>query len=166
MSVASARAWADRSFKSGYSALLPVSSEDAERWCRQAGVDVPPLPIVDAFTRITRCLGELQGIDAYLERKSQRTRQEESTRQTALERLKEARNRWQALEVTDKSRTEGEALIDATISGDLLLATGALEVLRGNENSAMAILKRYLVDLTIFDCLNAELPSESGIDNN
>ncbi len=149
---------------SGYSALLPVPSEDAQLWCRQAGVGISPLPTVGAFTRITHCLEELQGIDAYFERKSQRTRQEESTHRTVLETLEEARHQWQALEVPDELRADGEALINASISGDLWLAAGALEVLRGNESSAMATLNRLLIDLTIFDSLNAELPSESGID--
>lgn len=151
---------------SGYATLLPAPTEDAELWCRQAGVDIAPLPFVNAFTRITRCLGELQGIDAYFERKSQRTHQEECTRQTVLEALEEARHRWHALEVPDELRADGEALINASISGDVLLAADAWKTFRGTESSAMAILNRYLVDLTLFDCLNAELPCESGIDIN
>lgn len=151
---------------SGYSALLPVPSEDAELWCRQAGVGIAPLPSVGAFTRITHCLEELEGIDSYFERKSQRTHQEDSTRQTVLERLERAIHRWQALDVPDELRADGDALINASISGDLLLAAGALETLRGNENSAISSLSHFLVDLTIFDCLNAELPSDSGFDIN
>ncbi len=148
----------------GYSTLLPVTSEEAHTWCHQAGVEIAPLPRANAFMRITSCLGDILAIEAYWEHKQHRTSSEQDTYQAILGALEESLSHWNSLDISVELRSEGAALIEGSLSGEFPLIAGSLEVLRGTETFAMAPLKELLAQLTIFDCLNAELPYGPGID--
>jgi hypothetical protein len=82
----------------GFDTLFPVlPHEKAEPWCSIAGVGVAPLASVNAFTRLTNPLAELQGIDAYWNSKAGRTPEEARTYQTVSDALDQAGADWSTL---------------------------------------------------------------------
>jgi len=82
----------------GFDTLFPVlPHEKAEPWCSIAGVGVAPLASVNAFTRLTNPLAELQGIDAYWNSKAGRTPDEARTYQTVSDALDQAGADWSTL---------------------------------------------------------------------
>ena len=68
---------------SGFDTLMPVlSPEKVQTWCSIAGVGVAPLGSVNAFTRLTNSLVELQNIHAYWKGKEGGTPEEKQIYQT------------------------------------------------------------------------------------
>lgn len=145
----------------GFDTLFPVlPHEAAQPWCSVAGVGVAPLASVNAFTRLTNPLSELQGIDAYWNSKAGRTSEEERTYQTVLDTLDQARAEWNNLGIPDEIREAGLALVDAGLRGELPLADAAAKLLQGERTPTMEQLEAFVQGLTMFDCLIAYLPPD------
>lgn len=147
---------------SGFDTLFPVlPHEKAEPWCSLAGVGVAPLALVNAFTRLTNPLAELQGIDAYWNSKEGRTPEEVRTYQMVSDALDQARADWSTLGRFDEVREAGEALIEAGLRGEFTLADAAAKLLQGERTPSMECLEAFFLSLTMFDCLIADpLPDD------
>ncbi|MDD2546682.1 MAG: hypothetical protein PHI55_10435 [Burkholderiaceae bacterium] len=148
----------------GFDTLFPVlPHEEAQRWCSIAGVGVAPLGSVNAFTRLTNSLAELQGIDAYWNSKGGRTPEEERTYQMVLDTLDKARADWGNLGLSDEVRDAGSALIEAGLRGEFPLADAAAKILQGERTPTMELLETFLQGLTIFDGLITVLPPDDHL---
>lgn len=148
----------------GFDTLFPVlPCEEAQPWCSIAGVGVAPLVSMNAFTRLTNLLAELQGIDAYWGSKAERTPEEIRTYQRASDTLEQAKADWSKLGLSDDFREAGLALIEAGQRGEFPLADAAAKLLYGERTPTMAVLETFLHGLTIFDCLVAALPSDGRL---
>jgi len=140
----------------GFDTLFPVlPHEKAQPWCSIAGAGVAPLVSVNAFTRLTNLLAELQGIDAYWKSKARRTTKEARTYQTVSDTLDQARANWSTLELSDEVREAGLALIEAGLRGEFPLADAAAKLLQGERTPTMELLEDFLMGLTMFECLTA-----------
>lgn len=143
----------------GFDMLFPVlPHEKAQPWCSIAGVGVAPLGSVNAFTRLTNPLAELQGINAYWNGKEGRTLEEERTYQTVLDTLDIARVDWDNLDLPDDFKEAGLALIEASLRDEFPLADAVTKLLHGERTPTFAIVETLLQRLTLFDCLVATLP--------
>jgi hypothetical protein len=144
---------------SGFDMLMPVLSyEKVQAWCSIAGVGVAPLESVNAFTRLTNPLAELQGINAYWKGKEGKTPEEERTYQTVLDNLDKARADWDNLELPDDLRGAVLTLIEAGLQGEFPLADATAKLLQGERTSTIEIFETLLLDLTLFDCFLVALP--------
>jgi hypothetical protein len=148
----------------GFDMLLPVvPHEEAQPWCSIAGVEVAPLGSVNAFTRLTNPLVELQGIDAYWNSKTGRTPEEKRTYQTVLDTLNKARADWGNLGLPDDFREEGLNFIEAGLRGESPLADAAAKLLQGEHTPTMALVATFIQNLTVFDCLTAVFPQDDHL---
>lgn len=148
----------------GFDTLFPVlPHEEAQPWCSIAGVRVAPLASVNAFTRLTNPLAELQGIDAYWNSKAGRTPEEVRTYQTVSDTFDQARADWSKLGLTDEVRGAGLALIEAGLRGEFHLADAAAKLLQGERTHTMELLETFLQGLTMFDSLIAVLPPDDRL---
>jgi len=148
----------------GFDTLFPVlPHEKAEPWCSIAGVGVAPLASVNAFTRLTNPLAELQGIDAYWNSKAGRTPDEARTYQTVSDALDQAGADWSTLGLSDEVREAGDALIEAGLRGEFSLADAAAKLLQGERTPTIAVVETFVQGLTLFDCLIAALPPDDHL---
>lgn len=148
----------------GFDTLLPVlPHEEAQPWCSIAGVEMAPVGSVNAFTRLTNPLAELQGIDAYWNSKERRTPEEERTYQIVLDRLDKARADWGDIGLPDDFREEGLNFIEAGLRGELPLADAAAKLLQGERTPTIALVETLIQNLTLFDCLNAVFPQDDHL---
>lgn len=145
----------------GFDTLFPVlPHEEAQPWCSIAKVEMAPLTSVNAFTRLTNPLAELQGIDAYWKSKVGRTPEEDRTYQTVLDTLDKARADWGSIGLPDDFKGHGLALIEAGLRGEFSLADAAAKLLQGERTPTIALVETFVQNLTMFDCLVAALPPE------
>src|SRR5690606_12599367 len=104
---------------SGFDRLLPVlPNELAQSWCDAAGFNAAPLDSPNGFTRLTKPLAELQGIDAYWSSKGTSMPEEERIYRAASETLGEAMDAWSNLVLTDDIKEAGLQLVDAALQGE------------------------------------------------
>ncbi|WP_143451753.1 ATP-binding protein [Janthinobacterium sp. 35] len=137
---------------SGFDTLMPVlTPEKVQVWCSTAGVGVAPLDSVNAFTRLTNSLVELQNIHAYWKGKDGRTPEEKQIYQTLLGALDNARADWSNLGLPDGLKDAVLTLIEAGLHGEFPLADATAKLLHGERTSTIEMLEMILVNLTEFD---------------
>lgn len=151
----------------GFDTLFPVlPHEEAQPWCSIAGIAVAPLVSVNAFTRLTNPLSEIQGIGAYWNSKAGRTPEEVRTYQSASDTLDQGRTDWIKLGLSDDVEEAGLALIDAGLQGEFQLADAAAKLLRGERTPTIELLETFVQGLTTVDGLIAVLSRNAqGGDN-
>lgn len=138
---------------SGFETLLPVlPNELAHPWCAAAGLKAAPLDSLNAFTRLTNPLAELQGIDAYWSSKGTRTLEEERIYRAVSETLDEAREAWSNLALTDDIKEAGLLLVDAALQGEFPIANAAARLLHGERTQTIEAIESFVLGLTLFDC--------------
>jgi len=138
---------------SGFDRLLPVlPNELAEAWCSAAGFEAAPLDSLNAFTRLTNPLAELQGIDAYWSSKGTKTPEEKRIYQAVLETLDEAREAWSNLALRDDIKAAGLQLVDAALQGEFSIANAAARLLHGERTQVVGLIESFVLELTLFEC--------------
>lgn len=138
---------------SGFDRLLPaLPNERAQLWCASAGIEAAPLDTLNAFTRLTNPLAELQGIDAYWSSKGTKTPEEERIYRTVSETFDEAREAWSKLVLPDDIKGDGLELMDAALQGEFPIANAAARLLHGERTQAIEVIESFVLMLTLFDC--------------
>uniref|UniRef100_A0A0B1Z2L1 Uncharacterized protein n=1 Tax=Pseudomonas frederiksbergensis TaxID=104087 RepID=A0A0B1Z2L1_9PSED len=138
---------------SGFDRLFPVLPHElAQPWCAAAGLEAAPLDSLNAFTRLTNPLAELQGIDAYWCSKGTRTPEEERIYRAVSETLDEAREAWSNLALTDDIKGAGLQLLDVALQGEFPIANAAARLLHGERTQTIDVIESFVLGLTLFDC--------------
>lgn len=138
---------------SGFDQPLPVlPNELAQPWCAAAELETASLDSVNAFTRLTNPLAELQGIDAYWSSKGTKTPEEERIYRVVSGALDEAREAWSNLALTDDIKWAGLQFVDATLQGEFQIANAAARLLHSERTETIEVIESLVLGLTLFDC--------------
>lgn len=143
---------------SGFDTLLPVvPNEPTQSWCAAAGLDVAPLDSLNGFTRLTKLLAELNGIDAYWSHKGTRTPEEERVYRIVSESLDEAREAWSNLALTDDIKEAGLQFVDSALQGRFPIANAAARQLHDERTETIELIASFVFRLTLFDCQHKDV---------